>query len=238
MPKGLLAIIPARGGSKRIPEKNIREFCGQPLIAYTILAAFESKIFNNVIVSTDSSKIKEIAEAFGAEVPFLRSSDISDDHTPVSAATVDALERIDPQGVEYSHVCQLMANCPLRTSEDIINSYQQFTATGADAQISVNRYGWQNPWWAYEREDEFILKSLHEDMQKMRSQDLPELFCPTGAIWWAKAEALRKHKTFHIPGKSGWEMPWQRAIDIDTDDDWKLAELLFKLSGEHDINKH
>src|ERR1700733_10576572 len=120
-----IAIIPARGGSKRIPGKNIRPLAGKPLIAYTLAAADESGLFERVVVSTDSLEIAEMARRFGAEVPFLREATLADDFTPVSSVTVDALCRLDPAGDRFEVVAKLMPNCPLRTADDIIESYRQ-----------------------------------------------------------------------------------------------------------------
>ncbi len=225
-----LAVIPARGGSKRVPSKNIRELAGRPILAYTIDAALESGLFARVVVSTDSPQIAAAAEQLGAEVPFIRSASLADDYTPVSLVTLDALERLDPDSSLFDRVAQLMANCPLRTAADIRASYQQFLETGAEAQLSVTRYGWFNPWWAMTRDAQMSLNPIFEHTL-VRSQDLPELFCPTGAIWWATSQALRREKTFHLPQRTGWEMDWQRAVDIDTEDDWKMAELLLQLQG-------
>ncbi len=224
-----LAIIPARGGSKRIPRKNIRDLCGKPAIAYTIEAALQSGIFSQVVVSTDSDEIAEVAGRYGADVPFMRDSNLADDYTPVSLVTVDALKRLDPHGTSFQRVAQLMPNCPLRTAEDIRNSHRQFIETGADSQISVTRYGWLNPWWAMTLGDGNRIALVHDVQMNSRSQDLPEVYCPTGAIWWAKADALRREKTFHIPDRTGWEISWQRAVDIDTEEDWQLAELLMQV---------
>jgi pseudaminic acid cytidylyltransferase len=224
-----IAIIPARGGSKRIPGKNIRCLAGKPIIAYTISAAVESGLFDRVIVSTDSDEIAQIARQFGAEVPFLREERLSDDVTPVSSATLDALLRLDPAGDRYESVAQLMANCPLRTSTDVVESYRQFRAGGADSQISVVRYGWQNPWWAMRRNEHLQLDPIFKEQIGARSQDLPDLFCPTGAIWWARSEVLRRTHTFHIENRTGWEIPWRRGIDIDTVEDWEMAEVLLQL---------
>lgn len=225
-----LAVIPARGGSKRIPGKNLRSLAGKPLLAYTVEAALQSDLFEHVVVSTDSPDIAEVARECGAAVPFLRDASLSDDFVPVSAATVDALERIDPSGDVIASVCQLMPNCPLRVSGDIVDSYEQFDRTGAEAQVSVVRYGWQNPWWAMRRDEELVLAPLFEDAATERSQDLPELFCPTGAVWWAKAGALRRERTYHMAGRTGWEIPWRRGIDIDTETDWELAQVLMTVT--------
>jgi len=202
--------------------------CGEPIIAYTIEAALESGVFSRVIVSTDSGEIATIARRFGAEVPFLRDAGLADDYTPISLATLDVLERLDLNGTVFRNVAQLMANCPLRTDEDIRASYRQFVETGADSQLSVTRYGGLHLWWAMTRDREMRLAPLFESRTSVRSQDLPEVFCPTGAIWWAKADVLRRDKTFHIADRTGWEIPWQRAVDIDTEDDWQLVELLMQ----------
>jgi CMP-N-acetylneuraminic acid synthetase len=226
-----IAVIPARGGSKRVPGKNVKPMLGKPLIAYTIEAALQSALFQRVVVTTDSEEIAETARRFGADVPFLRSKDLADDHTPVSAATVDVLEHLDPAGDVFGFACQLMANCPLRTTADIMDSYTQFVETDADSQLSVVQYGWQNPWWALRRDAEFRLEPLFKEYITQRSQDLPELFCPTGAVWWAKTPVLRREGTYHVRNRTGWAMPsWERALDIDTEDDWALAEALMELA--------
>jgi N-acylneuraminate cytidylyltransferase len=223
-----LAVIPARGGSRRIPRKNVRELGGRPLIAYTIVAAQESGLFERILVSTDSSDIAEVATRYGAEVPFERDPRLADDLTPISVVTLDALQRIDPGGRMYTQVCQLMANCPLRTAADIISSYEQFGSGRTESQLSVVRFGWQNPWWAMRRTEQFGLEPLFEDALVRRSQDLPPLYCPTGAVWWGLVDALRRHGTFYMPGRTGWEIPWDRGIDIDTEDDWAVAEVLLR----------
>ncbi|PWR70714.1 pseudaminic acid cytidylyltransferase [Methanospirillum lacunae] len=223
-----LAIIPARGGSKRIPRKNVLDFCGLPIIVYTIQAALKSGLFRQVIVSTDDPEIAEVSKQFGAEIPFIRTHSLADDYTPVSEVTLDALNQIDPEGTKFNFIAQLMSNCPLRTEEDIINSFTQFRTEDADSQISITHYGWQNPWWAMKRDSRKMMHPIFEDRVKERSQDLPELFCPTGAIWWISADALRREKTFHCENKTGWEIAWDHGVDIDTEDDWNMAEMLMK----------
>jgi pseudaminic acid cytidylyltransferase len=232
--EAIIAIIPARGGSKRIPGKNIRPLAGKPILAYTIAAARESGLFERVIVSTDSTEVAQVAHRFGAEVPFLRDTTLADDFTPVSSVTVDVLCRLDPVGHRFDVIAQLMPNCPLRTSEDVVDSYRQFSKDSTHTQISVVRYGWQNPWWALRRNARYELDPLFNEQMSARSQDQPELFCPTGAIWWARAGMLRQTKTFYSERPTGWEIPWQRGIDIDTFEDWAMAEVLFEASGAQD----
>ena len=223
-----LAVIPARGGSRRVPGKNVRLLCGRPAIAYSISAALQSGLFARVVVTTDSPAIAEIATACGADVPFLREPSLSDDHTPVSAATLDALRRVDRDGTTFGIVAQLMPNCPLRDAADVRASHRQFVERGAPAQLSVAQYGWQTPWWAMERTADLELVPLFPSAAVQRSQDLAPLYCPTGAIWWVTARALRAAGTFHVDGRTGWEIDHEHAIDIDTESDWHLAETLMQ----------
>jgi len=223
-----IAVIPARSGSKRVPDKNIRLMCGKPIISYTIKAALQSKIISSVIVSTDSEEIAEISLDYGAEVPFLRSKVLSDDYTPVSLVTLDVIEQLRLKGKEYKNVVQLLPNCPMRDSTDILNSYSHFVQSKAESQISVTRYGWLNPWWAMTRDMNNVLSPIFPEQMKKRSQDLPDLFCPTGAVWWIQADILRQEKTFHCKNRTGWEISWDHAVDIDTEEDWKMAEILMR----------
>lgn len=226
---GALAVIPARAGSRRVPGKNVRWLLGRPALAYTIEAALESRLFASVVVSTDSEEIAAIANTYGAEVPYLRSPDLADDYVPVSAATVDALERVDPESRLYRYVAQLMATCPLRTATDLQASFRQFLEGGCRTQLSVTRFGWTNPWWSMRRLPTMELVPLFADAINERSQDLGELYCPTGAVWWATAEQLRRERTFHTPGRTGWDLPWYRAVDIDSEEDWQMVEVLMRL---------
>ena len=229
-----VAVIPARGGSKRIPRKNIVDLAGRPMIGYSIDAALESGLFARVVVSTDDEEVASIARDLGAEVPGLRPRSLADDQTPVSAATSFAVRELDGSGSTYDLVCQLMANCPLRTAADIRASYDAFLASGAPAQISVTAFRLQSPWWAARLDDENRLEPLFPDAAASRSQDLPALVCPTGAVWWSRADVLLDEGTFHVEGRTGWEMPWINAIDIDEPDELELARALMsaRLAGD------
>jgi pseudaminic acid cytidylyltransferase len=223
-----LAVIPARGGSKRIPRKNIKLLQGKPMIAYTIEAALQSNVFERVVVSTDDTEIAEISKQHGAEIPFVREASLADDHTPASLVTLDTLERLDTDGSKYKYVSQIMPNCPLRNADDIKKSLEQFQKTNADTQLSVNRFGWLNPWWAFKMQ-ESKLEPLFPEAFKTRSQDLATLYALTGAVWWAKTGVLKRKKTFHTETRTGFELSWQHALDIDDEDDWKMAEVLLEL---------
>ena len=220
-----IAIIPARGGSKRIPKKNICELNGKPMIAWTIEAAKESGIFSHIVVSTDDDEIAEISKQYGAEVPFFR-DDYSDDYSPVSLATVNCfLQAEEYYNEKFDHVVQLMANCPLRTCDDIVKSYNYFIEKRTKFQVSVFKFGWMNPWWATKNTNGKFSFIFQEAIQK-RSQDLEELFCPTGAIWIAKAEELANSKSYYTDETTMCEIPWKSALDIDDYNDFEMAVML------------
>jgi N-acylneuraminate cytidylyltransferase len=199
---------------------------GRPLIAYTIEAALQSGIFARVIVSTDDPEVAAVSLRCGAEVPFMRAASLADDYTASSAVTTDALESVDQCGELYSYVAQLLPTIPLRNASDVRASFQQLLATGAPAQISITRFGWLCPWWVFERDPQLRLVPIFPEALQKRSQDLPPLFGPVGAIWWANAKSLRQTRNFYMPDHTGWEIPWERAVDIDTEDDWGMAEVL------------
>ncbi|HET8984304.1 MAG TPA: acylneuraminate cytidylyltransferase family protein [Trueperaceae bacterium] len=221
-----LAVIPARGGSKRVPRKNVKLLGGVPMIAYSIEAALRSGVVDTVVVSTDDEGIAGIARELGATVPFLREATLADDHTPVSAVTSQMVAWLGERGELFDMVAQLLPNCPLRTAEDVRDSHDAFVAQPHAAQVSVTRYGWQNPWWALERDETGAARPLFADKLMQRSQDLPPLFCPTGAVWWATTEALLEHGTFHLQRRALFELAWEHGVDIDDEADFELAEVL------------
>lgn len=226
-----IAIIPARGGSKRIPRKNIIDFNGKPMIAWTIEAALETGLYSKVLVSTDSKEIAEISTRFGAEVPFLRTGNY-DDITSVSEATCGALVQAEKYwNIKFDTVTQLMANCPLRTAKDITSFATEFNRKDTNFLLSCFKFGWMNPWWAFKLNDQNNHTFLFPDALKQRSQDLDDLFCPTGSIWMADSKALKREKTFHGVNKQFVQIDWIAAVDIDDEDDLRMAMLIAKNSS-------
>lgn len=226
--KTAIAIIPARGGSKRIKHKNIVDFCGVPMIARTIQAAQAAHHFDRILVSTDSEEIARVAREYGAEVPFLR-EEKKDDFTPVSEATIYALRQAEAYfGESYAYVVQLMANCPLRSAADIEDAWQAFMEKGRMFQISCFAYGWMNPWWAVKLDADETPTRLFPEAAMQRSQDLGALYCPTGAIWMARADVLKEAGTFYGPGYRMHPMPWQSAFDIDNYEDLEMAKMMMR----------
>jgi N-acylneuraminate cytidylyltransferase len=227
--KNKVAVIPARGGSKRIPKKNIADLLGKPMIAYTIQAALDSDCFDNVIVSTDDPEIADISVKYGAEVPFLRDK-YADDHSTISQATLHTLQKLKAElGKTYESVVQLMANCPARNAKDIIDACKYYDNDFHNFQISAFKFGWMNPWWAHEMNDNYVAKPIFEDeIRNRRSQDQPDLYCPTGAIWIANTKELEKAGTFYGDAYRFFPISWKNAIDIDDLHDFEFAKVLMK----------
>ena len=195
------------------------------MIAWTIIAALKSKIFNRVVVSTDDIKIAQIEKKYGAEVPFLRKK-FNDDFSPISKATISALRNITKYwNEEYDYVVQLMANCPLRDEKDIKRSFNKFINKKRKFQISCFKFGWMNPWWSFKLDKKKGVEALFPKQLKKRSQDLPDLYCPTGAIWIAKTRDLIRNKTFYGKGYCFEEINWINAIDIDDHQDLEFAKI-------------
>ena len=224
-----IAIIPARGGSKRLPRKNVLEFGGRPMLAWSVEAALQSRAFDRVIVSTEDSDIARLAVSAGAEVPFLR-KDFYDDVTPVSTVTIATLDQVRKTlSEQYETVVQLMANCPLRRANDINAALEAFDAAAAQFQISCVRFDWRNPWWAFKRDSAGAGEWLFEDAPQRRSQDLPQLYCPTGAIWVADTTALEREGTFYGPGHRFEPIDWHSAVDIDDAEDLAFARAVLQM---------
>ena len=228
-----IAIIPARGGSKRLPGKNVMDFYGKPMIAWTIEAALRTDLFDVVLVSTDCEQIADISKFYGAQVPFLR-KEYADDFSTVSEATLSALIQMELHSAKrYETVTQLMANCPMRSAESIKSQVLQFERMTEASLLSGFKYGMFNPWWAHYRDSESKARRLHhEGNNKTRSQDLPELICPSGATWITSANLLKKYRSFYTPNYDFFELTWIEAVDIDDHDDLNLAKAAFLLHNE------
>jgi N-acylneuraminate cytidylyltransferase len=226
--KKSIAIIPARGGSTRIPMKNIMEFNGKPLIAFTIEACIVSKKFDRILVSTDNEIIAKISQEYGVEMRFLR-TEYSDDTAPVSKAVLFALNQAEEYYREkYDYVSQLMPNCPIRTSDDIMRIYDNFIIKDYASQITCFKFGFMNPWWALKIDNDNVGTRIFDIAVDIRSQDLEELYCPTGAMWIAKTDHLRKYGSFYGEHRY-FEIGWKSAVDIDNYEDVEFAKAVYKM---------
>lgn len=229
----VIAVIPARGGSKRIPYKNIIDIMGKPMIAWTIEAAKEAGIFDRIIVSTDSEEIANIGREYGIDVPFLR-SDKNDDLSPVSEATIAAIKQAEEfYNEKYDIVVQLMANAPLRNESDIRDQYKCFITSNRNFQISSFKFGWMNPWWSFKINVDGKSEWMLPNGIAKRSQDLSDLFCPTGVVWIAKVDKLKEANSFYGQGFEFCEINWKSAVDIDNYEDLEFAKALFILKNNN-----
>ena len=232
--KKTIAVIPARGGSKRIPKKNIIDFMGKPMIAWTIQAAIDSKVFDRIILSTDSEEIAAVGRECGLEVPFLR-NDKNDDISPVSEATIAAIKQAEEYyGEEYDVVVQLMANAPLRNSSDIKTHLTSFINNDREFQLSSFKFGWMNPWWAAKLNNDGSPAWMFPEGITKRSQDLADLYCPTGVIWIANINKLKQANTFYGPNYKFCEINWKSAVDIDDYEDLEFAKALYLLKVKNE----
>jgi len=220
------AVIPARGGSKRIPRKNIKPFCGKPMIAWSIEAALQSGCFEHVIVSTDDDEIAWVARAHGAEIPFMRPDELSDDHTgtiPVIAHAIDWMNRnVGP----VEHACCIYATAPFVRAEDLRRGLDVLQGSGADYAFSVTSYAFPIQ-RAIRLTDDGRVAMFHPEHFATRSQDLEEAWHDAGQFYWGRAAAWRAGTPIFSAAAAPVILPRHRVQDIDTAEDWVRAELMF-----------
>lgn len=222
-----IAIIPARGGSKRIPRKNIKEFCGKPMIAWSIEAAQKSDCFSHIVVSTDDAEIAGIAKEWGAEVPFLRPAALSDDQTGTLPVIRHATEWFIQQGKPAEQVCCIYATAPFISPEDIRRGLEILTATGSDYAFSVTSYPFPIQ-RALRMTAHGRVEMFQPEQFNTRSQDLEEAFHDAGQFYWGQASAWLAEKKIFSPDAAPVLLPRHRVQDIDTMEDWFRAELMFR----------
>ncbi len=225
MSGNLIAIIPARGGSKRLPGKNVRPFFGHPTLAYSVSAALNSGLFAEVIVSSDDPAIGRIAEWYGATF-VLRPPELASDSAQLVDVARHVLVVLRSRGIEPDAICQCMPNCPLVRSVDIVEHWRMFNSGDRLFQISVIPYRGVYPHWAVVSDEQQRGRWLFGNPSLVRSQDLPSTFCPTGAIWWARTKDFLAQNAFYGSPFHLAPMDPNRGIDIDDEEDLKLAELL------------
>lgn len=222
-----IAVIPARGGSKRIPRKNIKEFCGKPMIAYSIEAALQSGCFDKVIVSTDDTEIAKVARRYGAEVPFVRPSELSNDYAGTIPVVRHAVEWFMQQGVDPQLVCCLYATAPFVIPKYLQQGLQQIIEKDADYAFTVTSYAFPIQ-RAIKISPELGVEMFDSNNFNTRSQDLEEAWHDAGQFYWGKAEAWLSEKIIFGSESTPIILPRHLVQDIDTFEDWNRAEWLFK----------
>ena len=222
-----ICVIPARGGSKRIPRKNIKEFLGQPVIAYSIKAAIDSQCFDKVIVSTDDAEIAEVAKSFGASVPFMRPDELADDYASTIPVVKHAIEWFDDQGQSPSEVCCLYATAPFVRASTIRKAYEQMQSAQADYCFTVTSFAFPIQ-RAIKVTAENRVEMFYSEHFETRSQDLERSYHDAGQFYWGKAEAFKQQKPLFSKSATPYILPRYLVQDIDTLEDWKKAELMYK----------
>ena len=226
-----LCIIPARGGSKRIPRKNIKEFCGQAMIGYSIEAAITSQCFDKVIVSTDDQEIVEVAKSFGAEVPFIRPDELANDHAATIPVVKHTIEWFDEQGQSPTDVCCLYATAPFIQSQTISKAFQQLQESEADYCFSVTSFAFPIQRSVRITQDDKVSMFYPENFN-VRSQDLEEAYHDAGQFYWGKAQAFKDELPIFSEVATSYILPRYLVQDIDTKEDWIRAEAMYKTLQE------
>ena len=222
-----IAIIPARGGSKRIPRKNIKDFFGKPLIAYSIQAALESKLFDKVIVTTDDEEIAEIAKEYGAEIPFIRPTELSDDFTGTEGVINHTLSYLKEKGEEFDYACTIYATAPLLQSKYLIEGFNKLRDSDA-----VNAFSSTSMPFPIQRtfkmDNNGRCEMFTPEHYVSRSQDLEEAYQDAGQFYWTKLNQVSNEIMF---GKDSIPviLPRHLVQDIDTLEDWERAELMYEV---------
>lgn len=211
----VLAVIPARGGSKGVPGKNIRPAGGKPLIAWTIEAAHASRLVDRVVLSSDDEAIIRAARGCGCEVPFVRDPALAGDRTPTIDVVLDALERCPG----FGWVVLLQPTSPLRATQDIDGAIERCVAAGAPACVSVCE-SQESPYWMYTLRPDARMVPLLPSPAVTRRQDLPRVYALNGAVYVARTEWLVRERTFLGPETVAFEMPVERSVDIDSESDF------------------
>lgn len=221
-----IAIIPARGGSKRIPRKNIKPFMGKPIIAYSIEAALQSGLFDEVMVSTDDKEIAEIACKYGAQVPFMRSAEMSNDYAGTDDVILEVLRKYKEQGREFETVCCIYSTAPFVTSERLREAYEKMNSE-IDSVFTCVAYS-----YPIQRSLHIVdgkISMLYPEYEASRSQDLETIYHDAGQFYVAKTASFIQEKTFWGKNTAGLVLSELEVQDLDTLTDWQLAEMKYEL---------
>ena len=223
-----VAVIPARGGSKRIPRKNIREFAGKPMIAHSINCALESGLFERGIVSTDDEEISGVARDFGAEVPFLRPEELSDDHTGTTEVIAHSIDYLRSQGAKLSAVCCIYATAPFIRQEDLKEGLRVLEAGNWQYVFSATNFAFPI-FRSLQKNAEGGLEMFFPKHFNSRSQDLPEALHDAGQFYWGRPQAWLDHVRIFDTASTVVTIPRWRVQDIDTFEDWERAQLMWQV---------
>jgi len=225
-----LAIIPARGGSKRIPRKNVRDFLGKPIIAYSIETAFESGLFEEVMVSTDDDEIAEVAKKFGANVPFMRSKKNADDSATTVDVIYEVLQTYQQQGKNFENGCCIYPTAPLVKRTFLENAFERLVNKSYSTVFPVVEFSYPIQ-RSLKLNEKRKVEMIWPEHLETRSQDLPKAYHDAGQFYWFNVEEILKEKKLFGKNCGAVLLPSTSVQDIDTEEDWKLAEMKAKLSS-------
>lgn len=231
-----IAIIPARGGSKRIPRKNIKLFLGKPIIAYSIEEAIKSNLFDEVMVSTDDQEIAEIAKQYGAKVPFLRTAKNANDFASTVDVIIEVIDSYKSQNISFDNICCIYPTAPFVSIQKLRKSLELLENKGLDTVFPVIQYSFpvQRAMRVFE---ENLIRMIEPEHMSTRSQDLEPTYHDSGQFYWLKTDRILVHKKLWTDRTGFIEINELEAQDIDTETDWKIAELKYKMmfDGENPI---
>ncbi len=222
-----IAIIPARGGSKRIPRKNIKDFFGKPMISYAITAAQQSKLFEHIVVTTDDDEIAEVALKYSAEVPFKRSSQLSDDFVATVPVIADAINQCELMGWKIINVCCIYPAVPFLRPADLIQSFNLWIKSGQHYCFPVLEFP-SAPQRALKISESKIISPLYPEFELTRTQDLDNAYFDAGQFYWGSTDSWKKKLNLHS-NACGYVVPNSSLVDIDTPKDWARAELIYQV---------
>lgn len=225
-----VAIITARGGSKRIPRKNIKNFCGKPIIAYSVEAALESGLFDEVMVSTDDEEIAGISKQYGAKVPFYRSSKTSDDFATTKDVLLEVLGKYSEMGIDFEYMCCIYPTAPFVTAEKLKKGYETLLTNSTDKLEAVVKYECP-PQWGLTINDHGYVKYCYPDMLNIRSQDMEPMYHDAGQFYWYNVRRCFFSESNQV-SVSALILPENEVQDIDDESDWSLAEMKYTLFKE------
>lgn len=222
-----VAVIPARGGSKRIPRKNIRNFCGKPMLAWSIDAALKSGCVDRVVVSTDDPEIASVAQEHGADIPFMRPANLADDYAGTTVVVQHAVQWLISQGVDVSEACCLYATAPFVTAEDLRRGFDLLVQSGASYAFSVTTYSFPIQ-RALKLTEAGRIAMFHPEHADTRSQDLEEAYHDAGQFYWGTRQAWLDAAAIYADHSVPVMLPRYRVQDIDTQEDWERAVWMFE----------
>ena len=226
-----LAIIPARIGSRRIPRKNIKLFLGKPIIAYSIEAALNSDLFAEVMVSTDSEEIVDIAKQYGASVPFLRSEKTSDDYATLADVTVEVILNYKKQGENFDIICCILPTAPFVTPQKLIEGLKLLEKRIYDSVTPVIKYSYPIQ-RALQLNEKNRLSMIYPENLNKRSQDLAPSYHDSGLFYWGRTVSFLQERTFFMKNGGAIVIPENEGQDIDTMEDWSLAEIKYTILND------